>query len=134
MAELRQVNDRVNGSIREATDAQVFGRADVWTLPTRGVGDCEDFALEKRHQLIAMGWPSSALLITVVRDQNGEGHAVLSAVFDKGEYILDNRSPSVRARSSTPYTYYIRQSSANPSVWVWIGSREPSVQSVAAVR
>jgi len=134
LAELRQVNDAVNHAVREATDAQIYGREDVWTLPTRGVGDCEDFALEKRHELIAMGWPSSALLITVVRDQNGEGHAVLSAVFDKGEYILDNRSGSVRPRSATLYTYYIRQSSVNPTEWVCIGSRQPSVQSVAAVR
>jgi predicted transglutaminase-like cysteine proteinase len=125
LSELRAVNAQVNGSVREATDAQIYGRIDVWTLPTRGVGDCEDFALLKRHKLIERGWPSSALLITVVRDQRGEGHAVLSAVFDKGTYILDNRSRAVLPRSSTPYTYYTRQSASDPRAWVAIGPSRP---------
>jgi predicted transglutaminase-like cysteine proteinase len=132
MAELKTVNSLVNRTVREATDAAIYGRADVWTLPTRGVGDCEDFALMKRHDLIAKGWPSSALLITVVRDQNGEGHAVLSAVFDKGDYILDNRTSSVLPPSRTGYTYYIRQSSANPVNWVWINGPGRAVATVAA--
>ena len=41
--------------------------------------------------LIQAGWPRQALLITVVRDKKGEGHAVLTVKTDKGEFILDNQ-------------------------------------------
>ena len=41
--------------------------------------------------LIQAGWPREALLITVVRDKKGEGHAVLTVKTDKGEFILDNQ-------------------------------------------
>ena len=37
------------------------------------------------------GWPESKLLITVVRDENNEGHAVLTVRTDEGDFILDNR-------------------------------------------
>ena len=37
------------------------------------------------------GWPREALLITVVRDKKGDGHAVLTVKTDKGEFILDNQ-------------------------------------------
>ena len=48
-----------------------YGIADYWTLPTDGKGDCEDYALLKRHELIRLGWPSSALLMTIVKDEKG---------------------------------------------------------------
>ena len=131
MAELKAVNGLINRTVREATDAAIYGRADVWTLPTRGVGDCEDFALMKRHDLIARGWPSSALLVTVVRDQRGDGHAVLTAVFDQGEYVLDNRTASLLPPSRTGYTFYIRQSAASPTAWEWIGGSGRAVRTVA---
>jgi predicted transglutaminase-like cysteine proteinase len=132
VAELKAVNSLVNRTVREATDAAIYGRADVWALPTRGIGDCEDFALMKRHDLIARGWPSSALLVTVVRDQHGDGHAVLTAVFDQGEYVLDNRTASLLPPSRTGYTFYIRQSAASPSAWEWIGGSGRAVTAVAA--
>ena len=37
------------------------------------------------------GWPRAALLVTVVREKNGNGHAVLTVKTDKGEFILDNQ-------------------------------------------
>ncbi|MBN9246231.1 MAG: transglutaminase-like cysteine peptidase, partial [Hyphomicrobium sp.] len=78
LSELDEVNRGVNHEIEPATDMEVYGVVEYWTLPkTRG--DCEDYALLKRHRLIARGWPSSVLLMTVVRDEKNEGHAVLTA-------------------------------------------------------
>ncbi len=83
-----------------------------------GRGDCEDYALLKRHELMRLGWPSSALLITVVRDERGEGHAVLTARTAGGDLILDNKVNEVRLWSSTPYQFLLRQSWANPQAWM----------------
>lgn len=63
MAELQQVNDHVNSTIVEVSDMEQYGREDVWTLPTSGKGDCEDFALLKRKLLVQRGWPASALSV-----------------------------------------------------------------------
>ena len=78
LKELDEVNRAVNKEIAPATDLEVYGVNEYWTLP-RTRGDCEDYALQKRHNLVTKGWPVSALLMTVVRDEKGEGHAVLTA-------------------------------------------------------
>ena len=66
--ERQSVNDHVNATVQEVSDPDQFGTADVWSLPVNGKGDCEDFALLKRKLLIERGWPSSAMLLTVVAD------------------------------------------------------------------
>jgi predicted transglutaminase-like cysteine proteinase len=117
LSELDEVNRSVNHEIEPATDMEIYGVAEYWTLPkTRG--DCEDYALLKRHRLIAHGWPSSVLLMTVVRDEKNEGHAVLTARTTQGDYILDNKVDVVRLWNQTPYHYVMRQSYMDPKVWV----------------
>lgn len=136
LQELRAVNSRVNASIREVSDQEHHGRPDVWSIPTDGRGDCEDFALTKRHQLIELGWPSSALLMTVVRNQRGEGHAVLTVVTDDGDLILNNQTGQILDSADSGLTFFTRQSTANPRVWVTLPregtSRKPGL--VAAGR
>ena len=92
-------------------------------MPTDGKGDCEDYALLKRHMLTQRGWPSSALLMTVVMDEDGEGHAARTARTQGGDVILDKRSNEIRLWTKTPYEFATRQSSRNPQVWVYL---EPS--------
>jgi len=117
LSELDEVNRTVNHEIEPATDMEVYGVVEYWTLPkTRG--DCEDYALLKRHRLIARGWPSSVLLMTVVRDEKNEGHAVLTARTTQGDFILDNKVDVVRLWNQTPYHYVMRQSYMDPKVWV----------------
>ncbi len=117
LSELDEINRTVNHEIEPATDMEVYGVVEYWTLPkTRG--DCEDYALLKRHRLIARGWPSSVLLMTVVRDEKNEGHAVLTARTTQGDFILDNKVDVVRLWNQTPYHYVMRQSYMDPKVWV----------------
>jgi predicted transglutaminase-like cysteine proteinase len=118
--ELQHVNASVNSAISERSDLDLYGREDVWTLPTSGKGDCEDFALLKRKRLIEYGWPSSTLLITTVTTSSGEGHAVLTVVTDRGDYVLDSRTASISLWARTGYEFYTRQSQSNPQRWVWI--------------
>ncbi|MFA5901370.1 MAG: transglutaminase-like cysteine peptidase [Hyphomicrobium sp.] len=123
LKELDEINRTINTKVAPATDLEVYGVNEYWTLP-RTRGDCEDYALLKRHTLIAKGWPVSALLMTVVRDEKGEGHAVLTARTVQGDFILDNKFEDVRSWNQTPYQYVMRQSYLNPKVWVALDTRQ----------
>ncbi|MCW5718657.1 MAG: transglutaminase-like cysteine peptidase [Bauldia sp.] len=118
-AQLDAVNRHVNESVVAVTDAQLYNLVELWTYPT-GAGDCEDFVLLKRQLLAAAGWPLSSLLITMVFQANGEGHAVLTVRTDHGDFILDNLSNEVRLWTDTPYIYIKRQSDRDAGTWVSI--------------
>ena len=115
---LDEVNRRVNHTVAPETDIEHYGVDDYWTLPKDGRGDCEDYALQKRHNLISMGWPTSSLLMTVVRTKSGEGHAVLTARTVSGDFVLDNRSDDLKLWYQTPYKFKLRQSPTNPQEWL----------------
>lgn len=115
--ELKQVNTSVNEAVAPITDLDLYGKIEVWTYPVNE-GDCEDYVLLKRRILIERGWPESTLLITVVRDENNEGHAVLTVRTDGGDFVLDNKQRDVMAWADTPYTFVKQQSARNPLVWI----------------
>jgi predicted transglutaminase-like cysteine proteinase len=109
-----------------------WGVVEKWSLPTDGYGDCEDYVLLKRKMLIDAGWPREALLITVVRDKQGDGHAVLTVKTDKGEFILDNQNEDVLAWTKTGYRFMKRQSQNDPDVWVALGDNHPAVATASS--
>ncbi|KAB2669417.1 transglutaminase-like cysteine peptidase [Ochrobactrum sp. LMG 5442] len=124
------VNASVNEKIAPMTDMEAWGREEYWEYPTT-VGDCDDYMLLKRRELMALGIPANALLFTVVRQPNGEGHAVLTVRTDRGDFILDNLDTRVLAWNKTDYTYLKRQSTTNTGSWVSIkGDRELLVGSI----
>jgi predicted transglutaminase-like cysteine proteinase len=116
--ELAEVNEAVNDAVMPITDLDLYGKVEVWTYPADNKGDCEDYVLLKRRTLIERGWPESTLLITVVRDENNQGHAVLTVRTDQGDFVLDNKRREVVQWASTPYTFVKRQSERNPLVWI----------------
>jgi predicted transglutaminase-like cysteine proteinase len=71
--------------------------------------------------LMQAGWPRQALLVTVVRDKGGDGHAVLTVKTDKGELVLDNQNEQILLWSETGYRFVKRQSQSDPNVWVALG-------------
>ncbi len=113
------INNSVNTTVVPRTDEEMWGQEEVWSFPD-GVGDCEDYVLEKRRELMAVGVPAGSLLITVVRQPNGDGHAVLTVRTSNGDYILDNLEPRILAWQDTDYTYLKRQSERNSGAWVSI--------------
>lgn len=121
IAELDRVNRGVNARIQPETDLEHWGEAERWSYPDDGKGDCEDYVLEKRRTLLNLGWPGSALLITVVRDRAGDGHAVLTVVTDRGDLILDNQEEDILSWKETGYRYVKRQSQARAADWVSLG-------------
>ncbi|KZL21251.1 hypothetical protein PsAD2_00541 [Pseudovibrio axinellae] len=128
--ELLDINTNINANVRPLTDDQLFGVAEYWTYP-QGAGDCEEYVLEKQRQLINLGWPPSALLITVVKDLDNGGHAVLSVRTDQGDLILDNQVTSILPWYSTPYRYVKRQSARNAAAWSAISDKR--VTTVASI-
>lgn len=117
--QLTGINDRVNSTIIPETDLDQYHVAEFWTYPD-GRGDCEDIALEKRRELIANGWDASALLMTVVRERDGNGHAVLMVRTDRGDLVLDNQDGRVLVWNETAYQFVKRQSQADTAKWVGI--------------
>jgi predicted transglutaminase-like cysteine proteinase len=126
------VNNAVNTRVQPRTDMEMWGREEVWSYPDNGFGDCEDYALEKRRELMQAGVPAGDLLMTVARQPNGDGHAVLTVRTSMGEFILDNLEPKVLAWTDTDYTYLKRQSTRNSGVWVSIN--DGRADAVASVR
>lgn len=130
--DLLRVNRWVNENIKPITDMDHWGVVEKWSYPTDGYGDCEDYVLLKRKMLIDSGWPREALLVTVVRDKKGEGHAVLTVKSDKGEFILDNQNEDVVAWTETGYRFVKRQSQSDPNVWVSLGDSKPAVATASS--
>jgi predicted transglutaminase-like cysteine proteinase len=124
--QLLDVNTSLNTSIVPETDEQLYHVPEYWTYP-HGYGDCEDIALAKRKQLIEDGWPVSDLLMTVARENDGEGHAVLMVRTDRGDLILDNQDSIIRDWKDSPYHFLKRQSQANAGEWVGIADSRPAV-------
>ena len=122
----------VNSHVKPMTDMEHWGVVERWNYPDDGYGDCEDYVLQKRKLLMQAGWPREALLITVVRDKHGDGHAILTVKTDKGEFILDNQNDQILLWSDTGYRFVKRQSQSDPNVWVALGEpRVPGNGSVA---
>ena len=126
-----KINYQVNTEIQPATDQEIYGVEERWAYPTTA-GDCEDYALLKRRMLMQAGFPASDLLMTVVLQPNGEGHAVLTVRTDRGDFILDNMRNRVLLWSQTEYKYLKRQDEANSGRWVKLDDGRASV--VGSVR
>ncbi len=122
MKTIERINAKVNEEIEAVSDMDHWGVVDQWDYPTDGRGDCEDFALLKRKLLMKAGFPRQALLMTVVKEANGEGHAILTVKTDQGEFALDNLDDAVKPWNKTPYRFVKRQSETNQNVWVAIGA------------
>ena len=129
--QLIAVNDAVNREVVPETDQDNYHQVEYWTYPADGHGDCEDIALEKQRELIAAGWDPSTLLMTVVREADGNGHAVLMVRTDRGDLILDNQNGKVLLWKDTPYDFIKRQSQADAGKWVALNDDRTTVITAA---
>jgi predicted transglutaminase-like cysteine proteinase len=130
--DLVRINRWVNTNIKPMTDLEHWGVVEKWSYPDDGYGDCEDYVLLKRKMLLKAGWPREALLITVVRDKHGDGHAILTVKTDKGEFALDNQNEEILLWSDTGYRFVKRQSQSDPNVWVSLGDPRPAVSTATS--
>ncbi len=121
LRDIERVNRWVNKNIESVSDMDHWKLVDRWDYPSDGKGDCEDYALLKRRMLTDLGYPAQALLMTVVKDKKGDGHAVLTVRTDRGDYVLDNLEDEVKGWKKTGYRFVKRQSQTDANTWVTIG-------------
>ncbi|MEJ0052233.1 MAG: transglutaminase-like cysteine peptidase [Methylovirgula sp.] len=128
---LNSVNRHVNGAIVPISNLDHWGTLlDHWDYPKDGKGDCKIYALWKRKLLMDAGLPRQALLMTIVRDLDGEGHTILTVKTNRGEFILDNLRDDIRPWDTTGYHFLKRQSQENPNIWVGIAAANARVSSL----
>src|SRR5260370_11780507 len=118
---LKRVNHRVNVSIVSKSKAYGSSLEDTWTIaPDRG--DCNDYAVTKRHELLRRGFPSSALRLSVTKTAAGIGHLVLVVATPNGDLAIDNLTDTIQPWQTTDSQWLKIQSARNPHYWVEIRS------------
>ncbi len=128
---LYQINSYVNNKLMPVSDMEQHGEIERWSLP-RDRGDCEDYVLLKQDYLESLGIPAAALRITVVLDENNEGHAVLTVAAQNGDFVLDNRRNDILSPVESKYTFLKRQSGTDPKRWVSLTKQRTKASGLVA--
>ena len=127
--ELVRINAEVNRSI-VSTNMNEPVAEEQWLISPKA-GDCNDYAVTKRHKLIARGWPARVLLLAEVVTTWGEHHLVLVARTSQGDLVADNLNANIRNWTKTPYEWLRVESPANPMFWASIKPPQPDVVAMA---
>jgi predicted transglutaminase-like cysteine proteinase len=119
--DLKEVNKAVNKDIiPERNELGLAG--ETWLIsPDRG--DCNDYAVTKRHELLDRGWPARALLLSEVIVSSGEHHLVLVVRTKSGDLVLDNLTSQIKPWSRVPYRWVRIQKPNNSRLWATIAGR-----------
>lgn len=120
-ADLSEVNRVVNLAIVPAPNN--LGLAgEEWSInPDRG--DCNDYAVSKRHELLRRGWPPRALLLSEVIVSSGEHHLVLLVRTRSGDVVLDNLASEIKLWSRAPYRWVRVQMPNSNGLWARIDGK-----------
>jgi predicted transglutaminase-like cysteine proteinase len=119
--DLKKVNKRVNQDI--VPERNELGLAGETWLISPDRGDCNDYAVTKRHELLDHGWPARALLLSEVVTKGEEHHLVLVVRTKSGDLVLDNMTPQIRVWSRAPYRWLRIQQPTNTRLWATISNR-----------
>jgi predicted transglutaminase-like cysteine proteinase len=121
LAVLKQINQTVNRSIIPASTELGSGLENWLINPDRG--DCNDYAVTKRHELLDRGWPSGALLLSEVVTNWGKHHLILVVRTRGGDLVLDNLTPVIRPWARVPYRWVRIQMPNHARLWTTIPNR-----------
>jgi predicted transglutaminase-like cysteine proteinase len=121
IAQLQEINHEVNSAIRPEPNLEGLA-GEKWLLHPAS-GDCNDYAVTKRHDLIAKGFPARSVLLSEVVTSWGEHHLVVVVRTFSGDLVLDNLSPHILPWSKKPYRWVRIQSPKNPNYWASLGDR-----------
>lgn len=113
---LKRVNHDVNTAIAPTVKDYGSDLRNGWTIAPAS-GDCNDYAVTKRHDLIEGGLPARALRLSVVRTASGTGHLVLVVATTSGDIVMDNLTDAIRPWKSTNYRWLKIQSSTDARFW-----------------
>ncbi len=113
---LKRINHDVNTVIAPTVKNYGTDLSDGWTVAP-AAGDCNDYAVTKRHDLIESGLPAKALRLAVVKTASGTGHLVLVVATTRGDLVMDNLTDAIRPWQSTNYRWLKIQSAADARFW-----------------
>jgi predicted transglutaminase-like cysteine proteinase len=119
--DLKQVNQTVNTAIIPEPNTEGLA-GEKWVINPSS-GDCNDYAVSKRFELLKRGWPARALLLSEVKTTWGEGHLILVVRTSAGDLVLDNLTPQIRPWTHAPYRWVRMQTPKNPNFWASLGNR-----------
>jgi predicted transglutaminase-like cysteine proteinase len=119
--DLKEVNNSVNQDI--APERNELGLAGETWLISPDRGDCNDYAVTKRHQLVDRGWPARTLLLSEVVTHSGEHHLVLVVRTKSGDLVLDNMTSQIKPWSRVPYRWVRIQQPTSHRLWATIATR-----------
>jgi predicted transglutaminase-like cysteine proteinase len=119
--DLVTVNAQVNSTIRP--EPNLAGLAGERWLIAPSSGDCNDYAVTKRHDLIARGWPAQSLLLAEVVTNWGEHHLVVVIRTTTADLVIDNLNANIKPWTRTNYTWVRIQTPDNPMYWAKVGDR-----------
>jgi predicted transglutaminase-like cysteine proteinase len=119
--DLRSVNKTVNAAIIPERNTEGLA-GEKWLIGPAS-GDCNDYAVTKRAELLEHGWPTRALLLSEVVTAWGEHHLVLVVRTSAGDLVLDNMTPQIRTWARAPYQWVRIQTPKNPNYWASLGGR-----------
>jgi len=117
---LAKINKHVNEHVHQKSDMATYGVPELWRPAGDGphaVGDCEDLAIEKRIELISAHFPPERLFFAVVFAANVGLHTVLVARLDRGDVVLDSRTPYIEPWERSPYLWLAIEKPGQPQVW-----------------
>jgi predicted transglutaminase-like cysteine proteinase len=114
-SELLQINGEVNRTIKPRVKTDDASGEEWSVFPHEG--NCTDYAVTKRHELLAHGWPSHMLLLTEAVVPSGEHHLVLVVRTREDDFVLDNLDGNVRPISQIRYRWVRAQQPKNPRFW-----------------
>jgi predicted transglutaminase-like cysteine proteinase len=119
--DLKAVNKTVNAAIIPEPNTEGLA-AEKWLIGPAS-GDCNDYAVTKRSELLERGWSTRSLLLSEVVTSWGEHHLVLVVRTSAGDLVLDNMTPEIRPWARAQYRWVRIQTPKNPNYWASLGSR-----------
>lgn len=113
---LDRVNLGVNADIAPVEKNYGKNLQESWTIAPF-TGDCNDYAVTKRHELLGSGLPAKALRLAVVKTKSGSGHLVLLVATTKGDLVLDSLTDAIVPWQNTSYQWVKIQSARDARTW-----------------
>lgn len=118
-----RVNKQVNNNVKYKTDLELYNRLEFWTIINgKGFGDCEDYALTKRKQLLVEGAPPSSLSLATcwAEKEKLNYHATLIVRTTDGDYVLDNNFDKPMPADKVPFVWHkIQVNGVNQWRWAY---------------
>ncbi|MDH2357445.1 transglutaminase-like cysteine peptidase [Bradyrhizobium sp. SSUT112] len=107
-------------AIERGSDTEAAIVVDPSAPPNPDRGDCNDYAVTKRHELLHRGLPSSALLLSEVVTRWGKHHLILVVRTPSGDLVLDNLTPVIKPWAHVPYRWVRIQMPSQLRLWTTI--------------